>query len=190
MRFARTVGSVGLLLAFAFVGSGCRHGAALGAGLLAGVAIASALHDERPPRDPIYLERVVIVREPAPVPPAPVAAPPNRIPPEPPVEPADGSPPLVVVGPPAAAGPFPREVAKEALAEAGVATCRSRGVPSGTVQARVTFGNGGTVTRVVVSAPPGLRADALACIGEQIFMARTPPFDGPTVELPAAWSIP
>jgi hypothetical protein len=150
-----------------------RGGAALGAGVLAGWAIASATQHHEP--ETVYIDRVVVVHDPAP---APRMEPPPVLPPAPPP-------------PPPPARPFDATQAKISLEQTNVAACRSQGVPRGYVHARVRFGNAGEVSRVVIDEPAGLSAEAVACIGERISTASAPPFDGESApSIGMSWFVP
>jgi hypothetical protein len=139
--------------------------------MLAGWAIASAAHHHEP--EPVYVERVVVVREP----PAPVQA-------SPPAPPA-------VVAPAPPARTFDATEATLSLEQCGVAACRAQGVPRGYVHARVTFGNAGGVTRVAIDAPSGLSPEAVACVGQRIATASVSPFDGDSEpSLGVSWFVP
>jgi hypothetical protein len=150
------------VLPFLLLTTSCiRGGAALGVAALAGWAIASSSQHHEP--ETVYVDRVVVVHEPAPAPAAP--APPPAPPPPP---------------PPSRARAFDVTGARVALEQSGVAECREEGVPRGYVHARVRFANSGTVAGVVIDAPAGLSSQAVTCIGDRITAAMAPPFDGDT----------
>jgi hypothetical protein len=144
-------------------------GALLGAAVLTGWAVANASQHHEP--ETVYVDRVVVVHEPAPAPSAPPAPPPPP--------------------PPAPARAFDVTAARIALEQSGVAECREQGVPRGYVHARVRFANSGTVAGVVIDAPAGLSSQAVTCIGDRITAAMAPPFDGEvTPWIGQSWFVP
>jgi hypothetical protein len=162
-----------LLLLLLQTTSCTRGGAALGAGVLAGWAIANAAQHHEP--EVVYVDRVVVVHAPPPA--SRVEPPPPILPPPPPPAPPSR--------------PFDATQAKISLEQTDVAACRSQGVPRGYVHARVGFANTGEVTRVVIDAPAGLPAEAVTCIGDRISTAAAPPFDGGTAPLiGVSWFVP
>jgi hypothetical protein len=146
--------------------TGCRGAGWFVGGALVGAAIASH-HDQ----EVVYVEpHYVVVSEPyVYVPPPP---PPAREAPE---------------GP---AGPkFDAPAARSALDAVDLAECRAQGAPRGYGHARVTFAEGGNVTKVIVDSPAGLPAEAVSCVGQRLATASVPPFDGVPVTVGKTWLV-
>jgi hypothetical protein len=72
--------------------------------------------------------------------------------------------------------PFDRELARAMLEQVDVAGCGYQGAPRGLLHAAVVFAPSGAASRIVIAAPTGLSAAALACIGERVGTVRVPPF--------------
>jgi hypothetical protein len=187
-RFAFVV-AVGL----APLASGCAHGgeALLGAGLVAGAAVASAALDHPDPDEVIY-DRVVVVHDAPPDGPPPPPYPPLGLPAygppgSPPPAPVQTIPPPVE--PPLAA--FDREHARALLQEADVPGCRSQGAPHGLLHAAVVFVPSGATSQVAIAAPIGLSAEALACIGKRVGAVKVAPFvEGDERLVDVTWIVP
>lgn len=201
---------MGVLLAVALSASGCVHGGGelIGAGLLAGAAVASAAMEHRDPEEIVY-DRVVVVHDPV----ASLDVPPPPFPP--PGAPSEGPEPRgvsaagpTVVGSPVPGcgqvapaapaqppvlqrAPFDREFARALLEQVDIAGCRYQGAPHGVLHAAVVFAPSGSTSRIVIAAPMGLSAQALACIGERVGAVKVPPFiEGDERLIDAVWQIP
>jgi hypothetical protein len=149
--------------------AGCgRHGGGMfAAGIVTGAVIVAASQP-----------RHVIVYEPAP---AYVYVPEVYVPPPPP--PARERP----AGPPPPA--FDIAAARSSLASVDLAPCRAAGVPAGYGHARVTFGEAGNVTKVIVDSPSGLSPEAVSCVGQRLGTAEVPAFVGREVSVPTTWLV-
>jgi hypothetical protein len=186
-RFAFVLGLV--LAPFA---SACAHGGGelIGAGLIAGAAVASAALDH-PDSDDVIYDRIVVVHDPPPDGPPPPYPPPGL-----PAYGAPGSPPpppVQTMPPPIEPllAPFDREHARALLQEADVPGCRSQGAPHGLLHAAVVFVPSGATSQVAIAAPIGLSADALACIGKRVGAVKVAPFvEGDERLVDVTWIVP
>ncbi len=193
VHLRRLLGLIALAPALATLPSGCfRGGAAFGTGLLFGIAASRAARSD--PEPPRVIERVVVVHDP-PAPPLPAPTPFGEpatpgLPPSPPADLAAAPQPSSRGdGEAIVDGPFDRASGQLALQRADVAACRARGVPRGHVHALVTFAGTGTVRSIVVDAPPGLTADAVACLGERIGAVNVASFVGADATLGVSWLV-
>jgi hypothetical protein len=80
--------------------------------------------------------------------------------------------------------------AKQALVDAELDACKSRGLRQGYGHVHVTFDPRGYVSRAQVDLPRDLPVDALACIGERLGGVTVAPFEGSAVVVGATWLVP
>jgi hypothetical protein len=85
--------------------------------------------------------------------------------------------------------PFDADAARAALHAADPSACIARGAPSGYGHARVTFGEEGRVSQVVVDAPAGMNDDAAVCIGETLGNATVGAFEGGAVTVGTSYFL-
>lgn len=165
----------------AILASGCygktgNVGDVLFAGAIAGVAIASAVHDanvaheralERE-RDPgPYGQRVYVVTRYE-------NAPPRRATAEPPPPPP----------------PFDAKRARAALSEVDLTACREAGAPRGYGHAKATINPSGDISKVVIDEPSGMPPAAVKCVGDALGTATVPEFSGNLVTVGTTWFVP
>lgn len=70
-----------------------------------------------------------------------------------------------------------------ALGGLDLTACRDRGLPSGYIRVRATFGSSGRVAHAAVESASEPSPEALTCIGEQLEATSVPAFDSQDVTL-------
>jgi hypothetical protein len=153
-----------LLLFVLLIAPGCTPRTA--GAFLFGAALASSLHQER---EVVYEREIVYVT----TGPAEVYVPP----------PPSSRDSRLADPPPRVDAP----AARQALAQAPVASCKERGLPAGYGHAKVTFGPDGHATKVLIDSPPNLSAEAVACVGEKLGAVGVAPFEGAPVVVGTTW---
>jgi hypothetical protein len=84
---------------------------------------------------------------------------------------------------------FDPQAARAAFAQVDLSPCREQGAPHGYGHARVTFAEGGNVTKVIVDSPAGLPSSAVACVGQRLGTAEVPAFVGPDVTVGTTYYV-
>ena len=142
--------------------SGGGEAVALGIGLLAGAALASAAdHHPEPEERVIVTQQIYYVNaQPAPALPASTR---DRVP-------VDDTLPS-----------FDPASARGALAATDVTSCGPAGAAAGYGHATVTFNPDGVISKVVIDEPSGLSPEAVRCVGDRLGTVKLAPFRGSLV---------
>jgi hypothetical protein len=84
---------------------------------------------------------------------------------------------------------FDSGAALAAIHAIDLAPCAARGAVRGYGHAKVTFADDGRATKVVIDAPQGMPADAVACVGELLGKATVPEFDGAPITVGSTYLV-
>lgn len=142
--------------------SGGGEAVALGIGLLAGAALASAADRHPEPEERVVVSQQIYYVNAQPVPALPASTR-DRVPVD------DTLPSFDPIG------------ARSALAATDVASCKSPGTAEGYGHATVTFNPDGVISKVVIDEPSGMSPEAVRCVGDRLGTVKLSPFRGSLV---------